>query len=203
MRTPNTKCLLCGKLLYRRPYELAKFRYAACMKCRSDAQKVVGITEKQHAGLRLGRPKGTNHRAGYHHRIESRQKASASHKLWCAVNADKVASRSAKIRGPLHFLWKGGITKLNKSIRQMTENRRWMDAVKERDGRCIRCGGTERLESHHLVELAALIDQLEIKTRDDARKHAAILFDVSNGVTLCEICHYSEHGRVHREDIRI
>lgn len=43
MRTPNTQCLLCAKPLYRRPYEMAKVRYAACMACRSEAQKVSGI----------------------------------------------------------------------------------------------------------------------------------------------------------------
>jgi 5-methylcytosine-specific restriction endonuclease McrA len=105
------------------------------------------------------------------------------------------ASRAEK-----HYLWKGGITKLNKSIRQMTENRRWMDTVKERDGRCIRCGSTSDLESHHKRSLADLMADLAIKNRDDARKHAAILWDLENGETLCEPCHYQEHGRTLNAD---
>lgn len=193
MRTPNTHCLLCEKPLYRRPNELARVRYAACMACRSEAQKVAGITEAQHAGLRLGRPKGTNHRTGYRHKEESKRKASASHKAFWAANPEKAIARGK--RGEAHYRWKGGASKFNTSIRQMRENRRWMDAVKARDGACMRCGSAEHLESHHKTGLAKLIEDLAIKSRDDARRHAAALWSIDNGVTLCRPCHYQEHGR--------
>ena len=195
MRTPNAACLVCGKPLYRRPYELAKVRHVACMEHRAEAQKVSGITDKQHAGLRLGRRKGTNWRTGYKHREESRRKASESHKRFCAENPDKVAARGAKTRGELNRNWKGGSAKLNTSIRQMTENRKWMDAVKERDGACVRCGSTERLETHHKHSLSNLIADFGITSREDARRHADKLWDLSNGETLCEPCHYGAHGR--------
>ncbi len=194
MRTPNIVCLLCQKPLYRRPSDMKRSRYAACMGCRSEAQKLAGITEAQQAGLRLGRPKGTNHRAGYKHKPESRAKASVSHKAFCAAHPELVAARSAKTRGEKHRLWKGGITQLNQSIRQMTENRKWMDAVKARDGRCLRCGSTEKLESHHLKSLASIIEKFGIRSRDDARR-CSLLWDVTNGETICEPCHYAEHGR--------
>lgn len=197
VRTPNTKCLLCAKPLYRRPYELAKVRYAACMACRSDAQKVAGITKAQRAGLSLGSIKGTNHRTGYSHREESKRKVAARNRAFWAANPDKAMERGAKLRGPVHYAWKGGITRLNQAIRQMTENRKWMDAVKERDRCCLRCGSTAHLESHHRRSLAEIMADLAIKSRDDARKHAAVLWDLANGETLCEPCHYQEHGRRH------
>jgi 5-methylcytosine-specific restriction endonuclease McrA len=199
VRTPNTQCLICGKPLYRRPSDMARVRYAACIAHRAEAQKVAGITEAQHAGLRLGRPKGTNHRTGYKHKAETRSKMAETRRRWCADNPDRVVAAGAKTRAELHRLWKGGITKLNKSIRQMRENRRWMDAVKARDGKCIKCGSTDHLESHHLVELGDIIAQMGIRSRDDARKHAAVLWDMENGITLCEACHYAEHGRLRRE----
>jgi hypothetical protein len=174
---------------------MAKARFAACMDCRSEAQKAAGITAAQHAGLSLGREKGTNHRTGYSHREESKQKASQSHKDWCAANPGRVADRAAKVRGESHYRWNGGSSRLNTSIRQMTENRRWMDAVKARDGKCVRCGSVERLESHHKRSLAEMISDLGIGSRDDARKHANVLWDIGNGETLCERCHYAEHGR--------
>jgi 5-methylcytosine-specific restriction endonuclease McrA len=170
------------------------------MACRSEAQKVAGITERQQSGLSLGREKGTNHRAGYSHREESKLKASATHKAYWAANPDKALARGAKIRGEKNYRWNGGSSKLNVSIRQMTENRKWMDDIKERDGRCLRCGSTARLESHHKRSLADLIADLAIKSRDDARKHAAILWDLANGETLCEPCHYQEHGRTRSAD---
>lgn len=187
--------MVCAKPLYRRPGELARVRHVACMAHRAQAQKLSGVTEAQQAGLSKGRAKGTNHRTGYQHKAESRRKAAESHKAWCAANHERVAARGAKMRAEAHYAWKGGIAKLNKSIRQMNENRRWMDAIKARDGCCTRCGGTELLEAHHKTELSALIERLGIRSRDDARANAAALWDLDNGVTLCQPCHYQEHGR--------
>ena len=195
MRTPNTSCLLCGKPLYRRPYEMAKARYSACMACRSEAQKVAGITDAQQTALALPRKKGFNYLTGIPKSESHKAKTSEKNKAFWAANPEKAIERGAKTRGEFNWLWKGGITKLNKSIRAMTENRKWMDAVKERDGCCSRCGSTERLESHHKRSLSELIDTLGIKSRDDARQHAAVLWDLDNGETLCEPCHYVEHGR--------
>jgi 5-methylcytosine-specific restriction endonuclease McrA len=200
MRTPNTQCLLCKKPLYRRPYEMAKTRYAACMSCRSDAQKAAGITDNQKAGLSLGREKGTNHRSGYKHREESKIKVAAANKKFWENNPERLLERGAKTRGNKHYRWKGGISKLNVSIRQMTENRKWMDAVKARDGKCAECDATENLESHHRIPLAGLIASLGIQNRDDARRYAAILWDLDNGVTLCQQHHYKQHGRSRNEN---
>lgn len=198
MRTPNTECFLCAKPLYRRPSDMAKARYAACMSCRSDAQKVAGVTQRQAAGLAKGRPKGTNHRTGYKHRPESRAKTAQANKQFWSANPDKAVERGSKLRGPKHYRWKGGAAKLNLSIRQMTENRKWMDAVKARDGACVRCSSVDRLESHHKRALADLVDRLGIQSRDDARRHAAVLWDLDNGETLCIPCHDKEHGRAIR-----
>lgn len=195
MRTPNTSCVVCAKPLYRRPGEMARVRYAACIAHRAQAQSVVGITPKQEAGLRLGRGKGTNYRDGYRHRQESKRKTAKANKRFWRENPDKAMARGAKTRGSAHYKWKGGISRLNLSIRQMTENRKWMDGIKARDGCCIRCGSTEILESHHIESLADLIERLDIKSREDARRYADKLWDLANGETLCELCHYAEHGR--------
>lgn len=193
MRTPNTECLLCSKPLYRRPYELAKVRYAACMACRSEAQKVAGITVAQRAGLRLGQPKGHKRRLGYKHRDESKQKTSAKNKAFWAANPAKAIERAC--RAERHYLWRGGITQLNQSIRQMVENRKWMDAVKARDGKCVRCGSVNDLESHHKKSLAEIIASCDIRSRDDARRFGSVVWDLNNGETLCRSCHFLEHDR--------
>ncbi len=198
MRTPNTACILCAKPLYRRPSE--KARYAACMNCRARAQSVVGVTEAQSAGLSRGRVKGTNHRTGYAHKPESRAKCAETNKRFWAANPEAALERGAKLRAEAHYRWKGGISRLNLSIRLMTENRKWIDAVKARDGhRCTRCGSTDNLESHHIEELAAMVERLGIKSRDDARAHADVLWAIDNGETLCGPCHDRHHGRAVRE----
>lgn len=195
MRTPNAACMICATPLYRRPAELARVRHVACMEHRGQAQAISGVTDAQRAGLSLGREKGTNHRAGYAHRPESKAKASVSHLAFWQANPALAAARGEKTRGEDHYKWKGGISLLNLSIRQMTENRRWMDAGKARDGACVRCASGLHLESHHRVGLAELVERLGITSRDDARAHAATLWDVNNGETLCRRCHYAEHGR--------
>ena len=199
MRTPNTECVLCAKPLYRRPFEMAKTRYAACMGCRSEAQKIVGVTDRQHAGLRLGRRKGVNNLMGIPKSEASKRKRSEAMKRWAVENPDKVEARGAKTRGPLNYRWNGGSSKFNTSIRLMHENRKWMDAVKVRDGACVRCVSVEDLESHHKTELAVLIERLGIKSRDDVRAHADELWNLDNGETLCRRCHYNEHGRTYAD----
>lgn len=195
MRTPNTECCICDKPLYRRAFELAKIRYVACIEHRYIAQRAAGVTDAQNAALKLGRPKGTNHRTGYKHKEASKiQTAEANRAFWAANPAAAIA-RGEKMRGELHGNWKGGLSRLNISIRQMTENRRWMDAVKVRDGACLRCGSIGDLESHHIIELATLIESCGVKSRADARNHAAILWDLTNGETLCRPCHWIEHDR--------
>lgn len=197
MRTPNCKCLICSKPLYRRPSDLAKVRHVACMEHRAEAQKVSGITSAQKSGLNQGRRKGTNNRTGFRHSAESREKTSAAHKAWCAENPDKVVARSAKTRGESHYRWNGGSSKLATSIRQMTEHRKWMDSVKERDGyKCVGCGSTEKLESHHKRLFSELLQEQQITNREEAR-NCKELWDINNGVTLCQKHHYETHGRTY------
>ena len=196
MRTPNTHCALCAKPLYRRPSDMAHSRYVACMACRAKAQSVFGVTDAQAAGLSSGRVKGRNNRVGFVHRPETKAKIGASNEAFLAANPEVAIARGEKIRGENHYQWKGGVTRLNLSIRRMNENRKWMDGVKSRDGRCLRCGSADDLESHHIVELADLIDRFNIKSRDDARRHADQLWALSNGETLCRACHWQHHGRI-------
>ena len=193
-RTPNTECIICNKPLYRRPFELKQARFSACMLHRAEAQKLYGQTSAQIEALKLGRAKGTNHREGTKHSEETKRKMSISIKRWCAENPELVKARGAKTRGPNHYNWKGGSTRLNVSIRQMTEHRQWMDGVKDRDGKCTRCGSIENLESHHIIDLSVLISKYQIKNREDARNTPG-LWDLENGITLCQRCHYDQHGR--------
>ena len=180
--------------MYRRPHELVKVRYVACYKHREQCKKIFPITDCQKESLQLGRLKGTNHLSGIPKSKESNIKRSESHKKWCAENRNKIIDRGKKCRGENHYQWKGGISRLNISIRTMTENRNWMDAVKIRDGKCVRCGSIDELESHHKIELSKIIEIFNIKSRNDARV-CNELWDIENGITLCCKCHCEEHNR--------
>ena len=154
------------------------------------------LTEAQKAALALGRVKGTNHLDGIPKSEESKRKRSETMKRWAKENPDVVAARGKKISGEKNYRWNGGCSRLNMAIRRLTEHRKWMDGVRDRDGKCRQCGRADCLESHHIVPLADLIASNGITTREQARECAA-LWDLSNGIALCVPCHYSLHGRHH------
>ena len=59
--------------------------------------------------------------------------------------------------------------------------REWRAAVLKRDGyTCQHCGNKQHLQAHHIKEWA---------------KFPALRFVVSNGLTLCQPCHFKVHGK--------
>ena len=196
MRTPNTKCCICEKPLYRRPFELKKARFSACMKHRAEAQVLYGQTKAQKEALKLGRPKGTNHLEGIPKSKASNRKRGKSISEYWQAHPEELTERGKKTRGENHYRWNGGSSKLNNSIRTMTENRKWMDATKARDCSCVRCGSVDKLESHHIIGLAELIELYSVTNRKEAR-NTPELWDIDNGITLCRRCHYAEHERTY------
>jgi len=190
MRTPNTQCQICQKQLYRRPSDLKRYKAVCCVGCRSELYK----KRPPSPNLKLGREKGTNHLEGIPKSKASNKKRSESHKKWCKENPKKVKARGVKCRAEKHYKWKGGSSGLNKSIRTMHENRKWMEAVKKRDNNCKHCGSIKELESHHIIPLAMLIEQHKITNRDEARE-CKELWDIKNGITLCRKCHYKLDNR--------
>jgi len=78
-------------------------------------------------------------------------------------------------QGSKNANWKGGLTELVKGIRRSPEFYQWRKAVLERDKHtCQDCGATENLEAHHIRSII---------------EYPEGIFDVDNGLTLCEKCH--------------
>jgi len=136
---------------------------------------------------------------GILHNKETKIKMAKSRKWWCKENPDKVKASGIKCRGKKHYRWKGGSSKLNISIRTMTENRKWMDAVKERDKNCQHCESVKELESHHIISFVNLLDTNKITNRDEARE-CKELWDIKNGITLCRKCHYKLDNRTYYDN---
>ena len=87
-----------------------------------------------------------------------------------------LADMPRKIKGQGNPNWQGGITPLNKKIRNSNEMKNWRKAVFKRDNwTCIRCkkhGGN--LEADHIRPFAL---------------YQNLRFDINNGRTLCIDCH--------------
>lgn len=190
MRTPNTQCEICKKPLYRRPSDLARYKAACCVGCRSELYK----KREPSPNLILGRKKGTNHLDGIPKSQAHKNKMKKKMAKWCKDNPDKVKERGKKMRGENHYNWKGGVTILNQSIRRMTEFVYWQRAVKKRDKKCQYCEAIKELEAHHIIPIKALIERYKIKNRDDARV-CSEFWDLNNGITLCRKCHYKIDNR--------
>lgn len=76
--------------------------------------------------------------------------------------------------------WRGGQPSVDPE-RNRYPAKAWVKAVKDRDGwRCVECGSTDRLHAHHVKRW---------------KHHPELRYDVSNGVTLCHLCHDKAHGR--------
>lgn len=91
------------------------------------------------------------------------------------------ACAEAVLIGPLHHSWKGGTARKQRSGKMAAKLRIWRKAVFQRDRfRCKDCGSTKKLHAHHIKPYAS---------------HPRLRLRVSNGKTLCEVCHGRLHGK--------
>lgn len=91
--------------------------------------------------------------------------------------------REEKLPPQEQFGWKGGITKQTQMGRGTKEYKEWRWSVISRDNfSCLWCGAKEKLEADH------------IKRWSECKE---LRYEVSNGRTLCMMCHNKTRGRHH------
>lgn len=78
----------------------------------------------------------------------------------------------------------------NYRIRRCTLYGDWIKKVFERDNyTCQKCGiRGGRLSPHHITSLREIINKHNFQSWEDVKK-CKILWDISNGLTLCHDCH--------------
>lgn len=127
-------------------------------------------TKRKMSLARIGRPKAKNgfsfHKGhklnvGYKHTLEWRK------------------LMSERMKGDKHFAWKGGVTKVNETIRKSLDYKLWREAVFKRDNYiCVQCNKNKevsgKLNAHHIKPFS-LFPELR--------------FAIDNGITLCVSCH--------------
>lgn len=94
--------------------------------------------------------------------------------------------------------WRGGIKPFSDNIRRTSLYYRWRRAVIKRDGggcsRCPQVGGI--LHVHHLVSFSKIVKNFRDKYPLIAVDYISEMWDISNGITLCESCHIKEHKKL-------
>ena len=95
-----------------------------------------------------------------------------------------------KISGANKPNWKGGISKIDKRCRQIPEYLQWRSDVFQRDNwTCKTCNKNKcYLNAHHIKGFSKILKENDIKTPEEARD-CIELWNINNGVTLCEACH--------------
>lgn len=105
-----------------------------------------------------------------------------------------------QIRGSNNKNWKGGITPLIRSIRNLTEMKDWiMNCMKRDNFTCQECGRKRCigdrviLDVHHIKSFKDIMNDNNLNNLDDARS-CKELWDLDNGKTLCRECHNKTKG---------
>jgi 5-methylcytosine-specific restriction endonuclease McrA len=101
-----------------------------------------------------------------------------------------LGKRRECIAGKNHYNWRGGISKLARTIRHSYKYRQWRSDVFTRDDfTCQSCSKKgDYLEAHHLKRLVKILEEYNIKTIDGAFA-CEELWNINNGRTLCLKCH--------------
>ncbi len=102
--------------------------------------------------------------------------------------------------------WKDGITSFYEEMRNFIRSIGWAKKVFERDyWTCQRCKNRSRgnIQAHHVILLSEIIGYFNITTIEEARC-CELLYDISNGITLCDDCHVWVHSgkNINREFLR-
>jgi len=114
------------------------------------------------------------------------------------ISEDTKRKMSENRKGNQNGNWKGGITSLDASIRSSLKFKYWRESIFKKDNfTCVDCGDDKggNLNAHHIEHLNSLIQYYEITTIEEAL-NCIELWDINNGITLCEKCHKRYHKKM-------
>lgn len=161
------KCLSCEQFIYLKPCQAKSGRKKYCSKeCLYKGNCYINLFQKGHPDLVPKESRG--------HTLETRIKISKA--------------QHGKVKN-YTYPWKYGVSKIDKLVRAMVDYKIWRKKVFKRDGyRCLDCGAKGYVTAHHIISFSSILRSNNIQDIEDARK-VPLLWDVSNGKTLCELCH--------------
>jgi len=216
MEANERECPSCKKTLSYRDKcgrERAEKKGCVCIPCSKKGKKCSEETKRKISEAKKGRKFSKEHKKkiGEAHKgrklsEESKRKISESkkgkprseetkRKLSEANKGKKHSEESRRKIGESHrgmkhseesrrkiSLANGGDGVLDK-LYCKSRLQRWANEIKDRDECCLYCFSEDRLEAHHKL----------LKSR-----HPNAMYDLWNGITLCNACHHEEHKRLRK-----
>jgi AraC-like DNA-binding protein len=70
------------------------------------------------------------------------------------------------------------ISSFEEGWRRYKEYRKWCRDIRKRDNVCKKCGSSEKIACHHILE---------------AKDYPSLVYDITNGIALCQSCHIEIH----------
>lgn len=204
MKQNNCKCAVCGIEFYRKPSQIKNGVNTYCsVKCR-----LIGVTKKvtkicpickngfevqpcqtkRNSGKYCSRECFSNART-----IKETRICGYCRKEFIVTTGEikkggcKYCSKACYIKtmkGSGNSNWKGGLTSKYISIRNSDKSIEWRNSIFKRDNyTCRKCGDNKghNLQAHHIIPFSASEE---------------LRFDITNGITLCIVCHKKEHLRL-------
>jgi len=183
----KVNCANCGKELIRKNYR-ANGRNYCDAKCQMEYEYKNGIRDKFAITKKANKETRRLCKLG----IKSIQKKESRDALKIIM---KTKEYRDKLSGENSHSWKGGVNTLYMAIRNCFEYRQWRSDVFTRDNyTCQECGDDRggNLNVHHIKSFISILNKYEITTLEEALICEA-LWNINNGITLCEECHKEFH----------
>lgn len=157
-------------------YSLAIYiKNSGLAKASPTAKKLIGRTLKEETKLLISKKVKELYRSGHYNQFAPKVMSDESRKKMSLARLGRFGKEQ-------HWNWKGGI-----SPRDISSNRYklWRLSVFERDEyTCQKCqhhnspGNRKTLNAHHIVPWSRCVEKR---------------YDISNGLTLCQSCHFAIH----------
>ncbi len=159
------------------------------------SKKGKPISEQHRQRIKDNHPNfsGDNHpQYGTHQSEESKRKKSEAMvgRKFSNEHRKHLSENHADFTGENGPNWRGGITPLNKKVRNSDKFINWRKDIFQRDGFvCCDCNKEKcYFHAHHIKPLSKILKEYNITTLEQAY-NCSELWNLDNGKTLCEECH--------------